>query len=895
MRNIYRFLLLFFVPLIALLSFSAEEPFENFLKQIEAYGNDNTSEKVHLHFDKPYYSIGDELWFKGYVVNTNQNELSTRSKVLYIDIKDDQDSLRKKLVLPLANGLCFGSVRLTDSLVDEGRYHIVAYTKYMLNFDQDFLFNKDILIGDANTPSAVITNSIFKIEDKTAAIKFLNLADSSPVALTTINYSILLRGREIASGKTQTNQSGQTNISIPKNIKNEDNAIIRTSILKSNGQTIKEIPIKYRSSDINVQFFPESGRLVSGIRSKLAIKAIGANGLGVNVTGYIIDQNKNRVLDFKTEYAGMGIVAINPGSTDQYTAVITQPEVTNHTFKLPIVNQQGYVLSLNHIAGENLAIKISAAEQPLPKQVVHLVALQNGAVKFASKILMNNAVVNSVISKSKFSTGIVQFTLFNAENKPLAERLVFVNRESDYIQLKMDTQNAGYGKRERIELNLESSDHAGIPVTGSFSVAVTNTVKVNSDEAEEMTILSNFLLTSDLKGYIERPNYYFHDINPAKMKHLDYLMLTQGWRRFNWAYVSENRLPIIKYPAQKGLELTGLIVNFSKKPVANGKVEVFANTTEGIIATNTVADDKGFFAIQDLMFSGNAIFTAKGTNTGKKRNVNILFDRPVAVNRVQGRNDAADFLNPEVYNYLKNAKLNIDALEKNNLYQRGIVLKDVEIKASYIEKNIVKGSRKLGNAVADVVITKDQLKNYGNIVQAFYNIPGVQVIGNGVTDAIIALVTRTSITGGVNVMKVFLDGGEIAPEMLKDIPPASIEGIEILKRGNAAIYNAQGVILITSKSGSDVYYSKYALNSYPMQGYHLSRDFYSPVYEKQEQNKIPDFRSTIFWKPDLVTNEQGKASFSFYTADEPGQYKVVIEGLDINGRLARKVAFIEVK
>lgn len=895
MRKTYRSLLLVMIPLIALFSFSAEEPFEIFLSKIDAFANDNTSEKVHLHFDKPYYSIGDEMWFKGYVVSTNQNELSTRSKVLYIDIRDDQDSLRKKLVLPLANGLCFGSITLTDSLIDEGKYHIIAYTKYMLNFDQDFLFNKDVIIGDANTPAAVIASAKFKGEDKTAILKFINLADSSPVTSSTVNYSIILSGRQITSGKAQTDQSGQMNLSIPKNIKNDDQAILRTSILKSNGQIVKEIPIRYTTNDINVQFFPESGTLIGGVRSKLAIKAVGANGLGVNVAGYIIDQNKNRIIDFKTEYAGMGILALNPNSTDQYTAVITQPEVTNNTFKLPNVEQQGYVLSLNHIANENLAVKVSVANKQLPNELVHLVALQNGAVKLASTIVMSNAVINSVISKDKFSTGIVQFTLFNAAHKPLAERLIFVNRESDYIQLKIDARKAIYTNHDRVELQLESSDQKDTPVSGSFSIAVTNATKVISNEEEETSILSNLLLTSDLKGYIEKPNYYFHDINPTKLKHLDYLMLTQGWRRFKWADVLENRKPIIQYPAQKGLELTGLIADLSKKPVPKGKVEVFANTTEGIIATNTIADDKGFFAIQDLMFSGNATFTAKGTNTEKKRNVNIFFDKPAAVTRHQGSNETTDFLHPEVYNYLKNAKINIDALEKNNLYLRGIVLKDVEINASYLEKNTVKGSKKLGNAVADVIITKDQLKNYSNVVQAFYNIPGVQVIGNGVTDAIIALVTRTSITGGVNVMKVFLDGGEIAPEMLKDIPPASIEGIEILKRGSAAIYNAQGVIVITSKSGADVYHSKYALNSYSMQGYHLSRDFYAPAYDKEGQNNIPDLRSTIFWKPDLVTNEQGKASVSFYTADEPGRYKVIIEGLDINGRLARKVAFIEVK
>jgi hypothetical protein len=325
-----------------------DDPLEDFIKKVEEYSNSFTSEKVHVHLDKPYYSIGDDLWFKAYVVNSKKNELSTRSKILYIDISDDRDSLRKQMVLPLANGICFGNLQLTDSLVDEGRYHIKAYTKWMLNFGQDFLYEKDILIGDANTESPVVADVQFKSKDKqTAILKLLNLADSTPIISAPIEYTVLSHSREISSGHAVTDDHGRTIIDIPNTINNEDHAILRSSIQTPNGKiAYKLTPIIFPSSEIDLQFFPESGNMINGIRSKVAFKATGADGLGVDVQGYIEDQEHNRIIDFKASHAGMGIVALMPKSSNQYTAVITKPTLSNPRSKLPLIQNEGFVLSL---------------------------------------------------------------------------------------------------------------------------------------------------------------------------------------------------------------------------------------------------------------------------------------------------------------------------------------------------------------------------------------------------------------------------------------------------------------------------------------------------------------------------------------------------------------------
>lgn len=877
--------------------YQKEEGLDVLLQKIDQYTSAHASEKVHLQFDKPYYSIGDEVWFKGYVVDTRENALSTLSSVLYIDVIDDAQTLRKTITMPLINGLCYGNVQLTDSLVDEGIYHIKAYTRWMLNFDEDFIFKKDIVIGDANTPESVIARATFNGTNQSAVISLINLADSLPLINKNVRYSIVNNQREIGSGNLTTNDKGLIDVPITKAIKNKDfNALIRLSFEQRKGsQIVKEIPVVLPDNEIDLQFFPESGMLINGLRSKVGFKCVSANGLGLDVSGYIVDKHNEKVIDFSSEHLGMGVFALLPAEGDSYTAVITNPKVSNTHFNLPEVHATGFSLALNHLNGDSLTVRVAKAPAQVVNQQLTLMALQNGVVKLVSKVDLSKGIYNSIILKNKFNTGITQFTLFSADFKPLAERLIFIERDKDQIRLDLSLNKKTYGKREKIEVNLKAFDKDELPVTGSFSVSATNNVGINEDQ--EQSILSDFLLKSDLKGYIEKPNYYFNKANNKRVKYLDYLLLTQGWRRFNWTEIlSDTNGPLFaKYKPQKGLELSGFIANAQKKPIPAGQVELFANTNEGLIATNTTADSKGNFTISDLSFTGAAVFTAKGTNKEKNRNVNIYFDKPVRPESKSMPAGKLNFLDNEFFKYLRNTKSRLDELERGNQYSRGIMLKEVEVKGSYLERNAVKGSKKLGNSVPDIVINKDKLGNATNLVQVFYGLPGIDVVGRP-DNAVIVLAGRNSLTGGPSVMKVILDGTEVAPEILKDIPPASVEGIEILKRGSAAIYNALGVIVITSKAGTDVYYSKYALNSYKMEGYQVSKDFYAPAYDLPNANHdIKDYRTVIFWKPDLVTNEKGRTSFSFFASDQPGNYKIIIEGLDINGRLARSVSSIEVK
>ena len=133
------------LALIVTLIFSAftiaDDPFAELLKKLEEFTKKYPQEKIHLHLDKPYYAIGDNIWFKVYTVDSRTSAPTMISKVVYVELFDEKDSLRSQLKLPMEMGLTWGDIKLPDTL-KEGNYRIRAYTQLMRNAGPDFFFDK---------------------------------------------------------------------------------------------------------------------------------------------------------------------------------------------------------------------------------------------------------------------------------------------------------------------------------------------------------------------------------------------------------------------------------------------------------------------------------------------------------------------------------------------------------------------------------------------------------------------------------------------------------------------------------------------------------------------------------------------------------------------------------
>lgn len=872
-----------------------DDPIKKILDQLEKYRNEYPQEKVHIHLDKPYYAIGDNIYFKAYVVNAEKNELSALSKLLYVDLINDKDSVKQSVLLELKAGLAWGDFSLPDSL-REGNYRIRAYTTWMRNYGNEYYFDKTISVGNA------VSNNIYTDASYTftkigasnhkvvASIKYSYL-DGVAVSKKEVTYDVQLNFRSVAKGKGMTDENGILKI----NFNNNQPFILKTGKIITNVKleeslVNKIIPIKATSNDADVKFFSEGGDLIAGLRNKIAFKVIGADGLSMPVTGYISDNANTKIIDLKSEHAGMGTFSLFTETNKTYTATIKFPDGSDKMFPLPRTLKSGYVLNVIQNS-EAVNVKIQASPDTPSDNEIILVAQSNGHVIYVSKTKLDSRTLTAEIPKSRFPTGVIQFTLFSEKNEPVAERLIFVNNH-DQLNIGLRPDKSVYTKREKVTMAIDVKDKAGKPVVGSFSLAIIDAAKTPFDDDKETSILSNLLLTSDLKGYIEQPNYYFNGSADEKAQDLDNLMLTQGWRRFVWKNILADTYPPLAFQPEKTLQISGTVTTGSEKPVVGGKVTVLSSAGD-VFMLDTITDQNGRFNFPDLYFNDSTKFVVQARNAKGKKNVVIELDRTPVQLVTKSKNEAEIEVNVNrtLDVYLKNSRNQYNDQIKSGIRSRSIMLAEVKIVE---KKKLAKNSSNLNGAGnADNVVSADQLKNCLNLSQCLQGlVPGL-IIQNGV-----AYLTRSMYSSfrGLVPMQLIIDGVYVDPTYLFSINPQDVDAVEVLKSGgNTAIYGIRGgggVLIITTKRGErNLNYRRYAtgIASHNPKGYYKAREFFGPDYSKEANTSAKDLRTTIFWKPNIITDSQGKATVEFYTSDGTGDYKAIIEGLTADGKLGRYV------
>lgn len=891
----YPFLLIA-VICMAFVSRMDGDPFEALLERMKTFNKLYAQEKVHLHLDKPYYAVGDNIWFKAYIINTESLEASDISKILYVELINEKDSLKKQLRLPVGGGITWGDFKLPDSLA-EGNYRIRAYTQWMRNAGPEFYFDKTIKIGNswANT---VFTNTNYTFSKENSAEKVqaditFKDKDGKPYAGNEVRYEVQLNFRSLFKGKALTNEQGEVSLSFLNTQPSlyKSGKILATITLADQKKITKEIPVKATSKEVDVQFFPESGNLVEGLPNKIAFKALNASGLGEQVSGVIIDQTGSEINRFESRHLGMGNFVLNPQPGTTYTAKIKFPDGSEKNYSLPVIRPSGYILNVNNTDKDKLNVKIIRSEGIIDQKELKLVGQHNGTIQFVSKVSADKQISNLSISKKELTEGILQLTLFSGENVPIAERLVFVHNPADRLLTKLETAKTTYAKRENVTVNLSSS-YMGQYNPASFSVSVTNTASVKPDPENESNIFSTMLLSSDLIGYIEKPNYYFINEGPEVAQNLDNLMLTQGWRRILWKNVINNMPPITRFAAEKGQRISGTITNYSGKPAANSKVSLFSSSG-GFFALDTLTDAEGRFNFDQLIFPEDTKFIIQARTAKDKKRVDIHLDIVPGqiVTKSKNSGDIEVNVNEALSAYLKQSSNYFDELNKRGLLEKTLLLKEVQITE---KKQQAKNSANLNGAGrADAVITAEQLGTCVTLSQCLQGRVAGLMIMNGQ-----AYLSRN---GGRTPMAIVLDGMNMGSDFLDNINVFDIETIEVLKSiGNTAIYGSNGgggVLVITTKRGGGNYSNTFTpgITTYNPKGLYISREFYSPKYEPSVPDRKPDLRTTVYWAPQVPTNEQGKSSFSFFNTDEAGTYRVVLEGMDHMGRLGRAVYTYEVK
>jgi len=877
---------------------SDDDPIDKILSRIDQWMTAHPQEKVYLQLDKPYYAIGDDIWFKAYVTVGSEHKLSALSGVLNVELIDDRDSIKQSLKLPVISGLTWGDFALPDTL-KEGNYRIRAYTNWMRNAGTAYFFDKAITISNAvtNTVFTQVTYSYSTENGRPKVKAIINYTDlkGTPIPNTAVSYRVQLGAKAITKGSGQTDEKGNLTIAFvnPEPGVLKAGRIITGLKLAGNKLVEKTLLIKATSANTDVQFFPEGGNLVIGNVNKIAFKAVGADGLGAAIKGTVIDDRNNEVAGFSSVHLGMGEFELKPENGRSYHAKITYADGSTGTIDLSGATNNGYSLSIDNSDADVIHVKIlpgaviSASSSTT--EVMALVGQSGGQVYYAGKSKPGSKSFTADIPKSKFPGGVMQFTLFSSAGEPMNERLVFIENHNQLkLEVKPDQQE--YSPRQKAVLNLNAADKNGKPVVGSFSVSVTDESKVPVDENSENSILSNLLLTSDLKGYIEQPGYYFNNQNDKTRADLDLLLLTQGYHRFEWKEVLGGSTTATVYQPEKTLEISGHLKNLLGKPVVDGNVTLFS-TKGGVFMTNTTSDDKGRFTFKNLVFKDSVRFVIQARTAKEHKNVQVDIDA-VQPAPTSGNINAADFL-VNIYDghtsFLQNSKTQYDDLVKFGIANHSIVLKEVVIKEKK-EEPLTSSSNLNGPGNADQVIRATDLAGYACPTIA-------DCLQGKLSGVVFKNDTPYLVRNLKQPMLIELDGINIDGETLSNINISDIGSVEVLKNIQyTSIYGGRGnggILIFTSKTGKSVgTYQRYSpgVITYMPMGYAKVREFYAPKYDDPKTNsQVPDERSTIFWKPNIITNKEGKATFDYFNADGRGTYRVVIEGIDDKGNLGRLV------
>jgi len=778
--------------LIAAFAFNAKAQLLNDVQtSFKKYSQDALQEKVFVHSDKGAYLTGEILWFKVYVVDGNYHKPFNLSKVAYVEVLDEGLNPVMQAKVELKNGAGSGSLYIPVTL-NNGNYHLRAYTNWMKNFNPDFYFDKKITI--VNPQRAPVT-------------------------------------------------------------------------------------AKINSTDFDIQFFPEGGDLVNGIASKVGFKAVNKSGKGIDFTGAVIDQKNDTVAKFQPLKFGMGHFSFTPAAGNTYKAVIragSTPVVKD----MPAVKEKGYVMTVTDGGSDKLQVIVNS-NVPSSDGSVYLFANTGQVVKMAQRAPQVNGTATFAIDKSTLNDGISHLTVFDGDKHPVCERLYF-KRPAKNLVIDVASDQPNYGSRKKVNIALDAKDQSGKLLEANLSMSVYRLDAYQTLEPGDIT--SYFLLSSDLRGGIESPEYYVKNNTAEANEAADNLMLTQGWRRFQWSDVLQNKPASFSFlPEYNGHIVAGKVINTATNAPAFDVIAYFAVPGKRVQLFASRSDTTGhiLFNTKDLYGPGEIV-----VQTDSHRDTTFHIDIQNPFSEQFSKLPLPPFeLTPDMKTPLEQQNV---AMQVQNIYAGS---KTKQFYEPYIDSTGFYGKPDHVYRLDDYTrftTMEEVLREYIREVNVFHPRNRFQI----------RVISDKGFLEGDPL--VLLDGIPVFDmNKVMAIDPLKIKRVDVIKdRYFWGPADAEGILSYASYK-SDLAGVEVDPHAVVMdyEGMQLQRVFYSPVYDTDAQasSHTPDFRSLLYWAPTVKTTATGKNQISFYTSDEDGKYVGVIQGMTADGQSGSQTFTFDVK
>ncbi|MDP4208818.1 MAG: TonB-dependent receptor [Bacteroidota bacterium] len=843
---------------------SNTNPIEDlFLKQSSYY----PQEKIYVHTDKTSYVSGEPIWLRVHLVDALLLKQANASRYVYVELLNPLSVIVKRVMLrPDSMGYFYGNVKLDESL-PEGAYMLRVYTKFMQNQGEDYFFRKSVYVIDPL--SAEIAPEInFHVDDHKIKAEAYLLSKPGNGLVVPDECKLFMDGN--AKGKGQRLSFNQDTAHFSFDLKNDQQPVILLQTTYKGRIHNRFFTVSPSDRSFNVSFFPEGGHAPEQTDIQIAFKALNRNGLHDNVKGTVYDDTGRECVSFESQHLGMGQFRMyyTPGRT--YYAICTNEQNISQRFELPAPVPQSVALKTAW-NNDNLQVTLSKTPGYVLPLDVYLVAHMRGAVLYSQP--WDDKKVALRFDKDFFPAGIVHFLLIDKDKNILSERLAFSTQGSTFAQTDIKPDKQSYKTRDKINLTIQVTDENQSPLAGNFSLSVVDKRDVAMDTTSN--IISTLLLTSELKGYIESPLSYLQKDSKKASAALDVLMMTQGWRRYDVLGILKGNIQKdLKYPVESNREFSGKVSGIFSA-LKDGKLSLLA-IKDSLIGTAFTSPDKdGKFVFKNIDYPDSTRYivqaiTKKGSNKAFIEMDSIdVFPKvglpPIPVNKTPRFEDS----------YLKKTNEKY-VIEKG---VRVINLAEVEVRG---QRSVRPQTESPYYSVASsFVLSTEEIEkaNFLTVFDLLRRLPGVTTSGNEVFYR-----QATPLLVLDNIPSENFDYSMLNVNDISDafVTPAVVAMPMLGPRA------ANGAIIINTKRG---FVQKNKLNK-NMQvlnviGYQQRAEFYSPAYqtEQQRNSPTPDLRSTIYWKPNIQTDSTGTVKLSFYSADGPSQYGIVLEGVSSFGHL----------
>lgn len=881
-------------------------------------------EKVYLHFDNNCYFQGDTIWYKAYVVLADDNSPEPLSRILYTELLNEQGYIleRQQLVVD-EHGQADGCYAVSDTAF-AGFYEIRAYTKWMLNFGYEQIpsWNRHSTTYNKTDQDAVYFSSrdltegssVLEPNEKLMASGTVQMDESGNLIFYDDEYKAGINvDKDIMTKNYRQYHNLYSRVlpvyNRPDSAQHFMRKVMPTKI------TMGDYEVVWNTPDFDMKFYPEGGALIDGQTCRVAWEAMNQQQERLNVTALLYEDDE--VIDtLQPFYAGRGMFTFKPNKRSKYHVKYITPDKT-FSFRLPAIMDEGARLIVEQ---DDEAVYFDVAQQ---FQTEHNLMF---SIYCRGKCVNTQNIDNprhwaTAMYLDDLPEGVNQAIIHNADGTVYADRLFFVNKlyESKGKIMVAGIANRPYRPLEKIHLNLLATDPKGRPIADqTMSVSVRDADQLDPTFATG-NILTNLLLESEVKGFIETPDYYFESNDQHHRQALDLLLMVQGWRRYNWKDIDNPEDANLSYLPEQKMVIYGEAIRLRKDLFHKdaGKLQISCSIInmnddlkdddyykfKGVVE----ADSNGRFSFAYDPFYGNVILTlrAKFVNKLDKKKYDLLtHDDKIFIRKQYFYPQALkaySWYETNSPDNIKDRKLTWEEFEQDIYASEWIpqvVIKTEKRAHARRQRNKPVYTISFLDYINDVwdqgfyrkyylLNNNDfELSEYAGTLSAFSRMQ-YELKGRYNESALI------SVAGNERDYYRFAAENSYL-SILKNIEIVS----DAPRRPVLFEHHHQDIINVSSITGQINTYDRIInITTYPNDSTHITRgreynfqgftrpvEFYNPDYSHASLPEVHDYRRTLYWNPCVTTDRYGQASIEFYNNSVCTSLDVSAEGLTRYGQ-----------